>query len=46
LLVSTHPVTGPNALRTPSFAMACVELVAYLVVCLGLGAWRATRDVS
>ena len=24
VLVSTHPPTGPNALRTPSFAMACV----------------------
>ena len=46
VLVGTHPVTGPNALRTPSFAMACVELVTYLVVVLGLGAWRITRDIS
>lgn len=43
-LVGTHPPTGPNSLRTPSFAMACVELATYLVVVLGLGAWRANRD--
>ena len=44
VLVSTHSPTGPNALRTPSFAMACVELVTYVVVLLGVGAWRFTRD--
>jgi ABC-2 type transport system permease protein len=44
-LVSTHAPTGPNALRTPSFALACVELITYLVVLLGAGAWRATRDI-
>jgi ABC-2 type transport system permease protein len=45
VLVSAHPVTGPNAPRTPSFAMACVELVTYVVVLLGMGAWRVTRDI-
>ena len=44
VLVSTHAPTGPNALRTPSFTLACVELITYLVVLLGAGAWRATRD--
>jgi ABC-2 type transport system permease protein len=44
-LVSTHPPTGPSALRTPSPAMACVELGTYVVVLLAAGAWRATRDV-
>lgn len=45
VLVSTHAPSGPNALRTPSFAMACVELVTYVVVLLGVGAWRFTRDL-
>jgi ABC-2 type transport system permease protein len=40
-LVSTHPPTGPNAVRTPSMLMACVELSTYVVVFLALGAWRA-----
>ena len=44
-LVSTHAPTGPNAARAPSFAMACIEMVTYLVVLLGLGAWRTTRDI-
>jgi ABC-type transport system involved in multi-copper enzyme maturation permease subunit len=44
-LVRTRPTTGPNALRTPSFGMACLELVTYLVVLLGVGAWRFARDV-
>jgi ABC-2 type transport system permease protein len=44
-LVSTHPLTGPNALRTPSLAMACLELATYAVVLLVAGAWRATRDL-
>ncbi len=42
-LVTIHPTA--NADRTPSFAMACLELATYLVVFLGLGAWRTTRDV-
>jgi ABC-2 type transport system permease protein len=44
-LVSTHPPTGPNALRTPSLGMACLELGTYVVVLLAAGAWRATRDL-
>ena len=44
-LVSTHPSTGPNALRTPSMLMACVELSTYVVVFLVLGAWRASKDL-
>jgi ABC-2 type transport system permease protein len=43
-LVGTRPLGGPNLLRTPSFSMACLELGAYLLVILGLGAWRASRD--
>lgn len=43
-LVSTHPVTGPNALRTPTPGAAVLEIVVYLVVILGLGAWRFHRD--
>ena len=43
-LVATHPPTGPNVARTPSLAMACLELSVYLIVLLGFGAWRATRD--
>lgn len=43
-LVSIHPPSGPNALRTPSLAMACLELGTYVVVLLAAGAWRTTRD--
>jgi hypothetical protein len=43
-LVSSKAISGPNRLRTPSFAMACLELCVYVVVLLGLGAWRSTRD--
>jgi ABC-2 type transport system permease protein len=43
-LVTTHPATGPNAARTPSPGTACLELMVYLIVFLGLGAWRTTRD--
>jgi len=43
-LVTSHPPTGPNAARTPSFAMAGIELATYLVVLLSAGAWRARRD--
>jgi ABC-2 type transport system permease protein len=43
-LVATHPPTGPNVARTPSLAMACLELSVYPIVLLGFGAWRATRD--
>ena len=44
-LVGTHPLVGPNALRTPSVTMAAVELGTYVVVLLGAGAWRMTRDL-
>ena len=44
-LVSIHPPTGPNALRTPSLAMACLELGTYVVVLLAAGAWRANQDL-
>jgi ABC-2 type transport system permease protein len=44
-IVSTHPATGPNALRTPSLTMAGLELGTYVVVLLAAGAWRATRDL-
>jgi hypothetical protein len=44
-LVAVHPPTGPNALRTPSLAMACIELGTYVVMLLVAGLWRATRDL-
>lgn len=44
-LVRISPLSGPPALRSPSMTMAWVELGSYLVVFLGLGAWRSTRDV-
>lgn len=44
-IVSIHPPTGPNALRTPSLPMACLELGTYVVVLLAAGGWRATRDL-
>lgn len=44
-VVSLHPPTGPNALRTPSLPMACLELATYVVLLLATGAWRATRDL-
>lgn len=44
-LVGIHPPTGPNAPRTPSPAMACLELGAYVVVLIAAGAWRANQDL-
>jgi hypothetical protein len=44
-LVSIHPPSGPDIPRTPSVGMACLELATYVVVLLGAGAWRATRDL-
>ena len=44
-LVSIHPPSGPDIPRTPSLSMACLELATYVVVLLGAGAWRATRDL-
>ena len=43
-LVTTHPVTGPHAARIPSPGLAWLDLTLYLVVFLGLGAWRVSRD--
>lgn len=43
-LVSTRRIPGLNAWRTPSLGMACLEVLTYVVVGLGLGAWRATHD--
>jgi hypothetical protein len=43
--VRISPLSGPSAPRAPSMPMSWVELVSYLVVFLGLGAWRSTRDV-
>lgn len=44
-LVATQPLAVENAARTPSPATAVLELATYLVVILGAGAWRVTRDV-
>jgi ABC-2 type transport system permease protein len=44
VLATTSTPTGPHADRIPSFGFACLDLVLYLIVFLGLGAWRATRD--
>jgi ABC-2 type transport system permease protein len=44
-LVSIHPTTGPNAQRTPSLGMACLELATYVVVLMAAGAWRANQDL-
>ncbi|WP_194891772.1 ABC transporter permease subunit [Catenulispora pinisilvae] len=44
VLATTHAPTGPHAARVPSLGFAYFDLALYLVVFLGLGAWRATRD--
>jgi hypothetical protein len=44
-LVSIHSPTGPNALRTPSLGIACLELGTYVVVLMTAGAWRANQDL-
>jgi len=43
-LATTSPPTGPHADRAPSLTFAFVDLALYLIVFLGVGAWRATRD--
>jgi ABC-2 type transport system permease protein len=43
-LVTTHPITGPNAVRTPGVSAAALEILVYLVVVLGLGAGRNRHD--
>ncbi|WP_067460989.1 ABC transporter permease subunit [Actinomadura macra] len=43
-LATVHDPAGPHATRVPSFGTALLDLILYLVVFLGLGAWRLTRD--
>lgn len=43
-LATLHPPTGLHAARIPSLGFALFDLVLYLVVFVGLGAWRVTRD--
>jgi hypothetical protein len=43
-LGSLHQPAGPHAVRYPSFGCALFALALYLVVFVGLGAWRALRD--
>ncbi len=43
-LVGTRTPSPQNLPRTPSLAMAGVEIMVYLAAILGLGAWRASRD--
>jgi ABC-2 type transport system permease protein len=43
---STTLATGPHAGRVPSLNMAWLDLVLYVVVFLGIGAWRALRDAN
>jgi hypothetical protein len=44
-LVATRAPTGPSLARTPSYSMACLEIVTYVVLCVGLGTWRSRRDI-
>ena len=43
-LATLNPPTGPHAARIPSLGFALLDLVLYLVVLVGAGAWRARRD--
>jgi len=43
-LTATHPATGLHTERIPSFGFACLDLIVYLAVFLGIAAWRFTRD--
>jgi hypothetical protein len=43
-LTATHAAVGPHSERIPSFGFACVDLILYLAVFLGLAAWRISRD--
>jgi ABC-2 type transport system permease protein len=43
-LATLHPPAGVHAARIPSLDFALFDLGLYLVVFVGLGAWRATRD--
>ena len=44
VLATTHPPVGAHAARIPSLGFAYFDLALYVVVFLGLGAWRASRD--
>ncbi|MGH3379195.1 MAG: hypothetical protein ACRDP6_31140 [Actinoallomurus sp.] len=43
-LVTTHPITGPQAVRIPSAGLAGLTIAGYLIIFCGLGAWRLLRD--
>jgi ABC-2 type transport system permease protein len=43
-LTATHPTIGAHTERIPSFGFACLDLVIYLSVFLGLAAWRISHD--
>lgn len=43
-LATLNPPSGPHAARIPSLSFALFDLAMYLVVFVGAGAWRATRD--
>jgi ABC-2 type transport system permease protein len=43
-LATTHAPVGGHAARIPSLGFAYFDLALYLVVFIGLGAWRASRD--
>jgi ABC-2 type transport system permease protein len=43
VLAQVNPPTVP-ALRVPSLPMAYLDLAIYVVVAVGLGAWRVSRD--
>jgi ABC-2 type transport system permease protein len=43
-LTAIQPASGAHAERIPSFGFACLDLVFYLSVFLGLAAWRIGRD--
>jgi ABC-2 type transport system permease protein len=44
VLATVNLATGPHAARIPAIGIAWLDLVLYLVVFLGLGAWRMSRD--
>ena len=43
-LATLHPPAGPHAARIPSLGFSLFDLVLYVVVFVGAGAWRARRD--
>jgi ABC-type transport system involved in multi-copper enzyme maturation permease subunit len=44
VLATTGAPAGQHAARIPTLGFACFDLVLYLVLFLGLGAWRVSRD--